>query len=123
MRGIKTFSCRCPCIAPVVMATSLPMTWQHTCDRASHWVGFTLPGIMEEPGSLAGSTTSPMPQRGPELSRRKSLAIFISDTARRLRAPDTSASESCEAIASYLLGALVKESPVNWLMYCSASVS
>jgi hypothetical protein len=31
---------------------------------ASHWVGFTLPGMIEEPGSFSGSEISPMPQRG-----------------------------------------------------------
>ena len=34
---------------PVVIATSLPITWQQTIERASHWVGLTLPGIIEEP--------------------------------------------------------------------------
>ena len=29
-------------------------------------VGFTLPGMMEEPGSLSGMKISPMPLRGPE---------------------------------------------------------
>ena len=89
------------------MATSLPMTWQQTCERASHCVGFTLPGMMEEPGSLAGRITSPKPQRGPEFSRRKSLAIFISETANRLTAPDISHSESWVAMASNLFGQLL----------------
>lgn len=33
----------------------LARTWQHTMVSASHWVGFTLPGMMLEPGSFAGS--------------------------------------------------------------------
>ncbi len=33
---------------------SLPMTWQHTMVRASHWVGLTLPGMIDDPGSLLG---------------------------------------------------------------------
>ena len=66
-----------------------------------------MPGMMEEPGSLAGRITSPKPQRGPELSRRKSLAIFIKETAKRLNAPDISHSESWVAIASNLFGQFV----------------
>ena len=62
---------------PMVMATSLPITWADTMVMASHWVGFTLPGMMEEPGSFSGMYSSPMPARGPEASIRMSLAIFI----------------------------------------------
>ncbi len=29
--------------------------------RASTWVGLTFPGMMEDPGSLAGMVISPMP--------------------------------------------------------------
>ena len=47
----------------------------------SVWVGLTLPGMIELPGSLVGSTSSPMPERGPLPSRRMSLAIFVSATA------------------------------------------
>ena len=49
--------------------------------RLSHWVGLTLPGMIELPGSFSGSLSSPRPQRGPEPSRRMSLAILVSDTA------------------------------------------
>ena len=72
---------------------------------------------------MAGRITSPKPQRGPEFSKRKSLAIFINETARRFRLPDISAMESCVAMASNLFGVLVKLSPVNLLMYCNASLS
>ena len=33
---------------------------------ASHCVGFTLPGMMDEPGSFSGMWSSPKPQRGPD---------------------------------------------------------
>ena len=39
---------------------------------ASHWVGLTLPGMIELPGSFAGSFSSPSPQRGPEPEARGS---------------------------------------------------
>src|SRR6516162_108681 len=38
--------------------------------RASAWVGLTLPGMIEEPGSFSGRISSPKPERGPEPSRR-----------------------------------------------------
>ena len=49
---------------------------------ASHCVGLTLPGMIEEPGSFAGSFSSPSPERGPDPRSRMSLAILWSDTAR-----------------------------------------
>ena len=46
--------------------------------RLSLITGFTLPGMIEEPGCTAGSFSSPSPQRGPEPRKRTSLAIFVS---------------------------------------------
>ena len=37
------------------------MTWMQTMIMASHWVGLTLPGMIDEPGSLGGSTSSAEP--------------------------------------------------------------
>ena len=51
---------------------------------ASDCVGFTLPGMMELPGSFSGMVISPMPQRGPEASHRTSLAILFSGRRHRL---------------------------------------
>ena len=48
---------------------------------ASHWVGFTLPGMMELPGSFSGMISSPIPHRGPDAIQRTSFAIFISAVA------------------------------------------
>lgn len=36
----------------------------------------TLPGMMDDPGSFSGSSSSPSPQRGPLLSSRMSFAIL-----------------------------------------------
>ena len=74
---------------------------------ASHWVGLTLPGMMELPGSLSGRRSSPRPQRGPEASQRMSLAIFMRATAapRRLALARTMASS--EPWAANLLGAVM----------------
>ena len=62
--------------------------------------GFTLPGMIEEPGCVAGSESSKMPHRGPEPSRRMSLAIFESDTAIVFSSPWASTNESLAACAS-----------------------
>src|SRR5437867_6558026 len=64
------------------------MTCTETMVRASACVGFTFPGMMEEPGSFSGSVSSPRPQRGPEASQRTSLAIFMSEAASVFSAPE-----------------------------------
>jgi hypothetical protein len=43
----------------------------------SHWVGLTLPGMIEEPGSFSGISNSANPARGPQDIRRMSLPILI----------------------------------------------
>ena len=73
---------------------------------ASHCVGLTFPGMIDEPGSFSGSRSSPRPQRGPEPRNRTSLAIFISETATTFRAPEASTTASCAASASNLFGAV-----------------
>ena len=55
---------------------------------ASAWVGLTLPGMIEEPGSFSGRISSPRPERGPEPSRRMSLAILNRPAATVSSAPD-----------------------------------
>ena len=90
INGLKTFSSKCPVAPPMVTATSLPITCAQTMVKASGCVGFTFPGIIDEPGSLSGIIISPMPHLGPELNMRTSLPIFIKATAARLSAPDNS---------------------------------
>ena len=48
---------------------------------ASHCVGLIFPGMIELPGSLAGSRNSPSPARGPQPSSRMSLAMRSKATA------------------------------------------
>ncbi len=79
---------------------------------ASHWVGLTLPGMIEDPGSLAGTTSSLMPHRGPEASHRMSLAIFISGTARARSPAEAATIASSPPWAANLLGAVVNGWPV-----------
>ena len=58
--------------------------------NASHCVGLTFPGIMDEPGSFAGSIISPIPDLGPEPNQRMSFAILNKELAMTLRTPDNS---------------------------------
>ena len=111
INGLKTFSSRCPCSPPMVTAIWLPMTCAQTIVTASHWVGLTLPGMIELPGSFSGSASSPSPERGPEPSSRRSLAILVSPTAMVLSTPDTSTIVSWVASASNLLGADTQGTP------------
>ena len=55
--------------------------------KASHCVGFTFPGMIELPGSLAGIIISPIPDLGPDAIIRISLAILFKDTAICFKAP------------------------------------
>ena len=53
----------------MLTATSLPITCAHSMVSASACVGFTLPGMIELPGSFSGMRSSPSPERGPEASQ------------------------------------------------------
>src|SRR5437667_9059441 len=73
-----------------VMVASLPITWAATISIISLITGLTLPGMIDEPGCVAGMEISPMPQRGPEASQRMSLAILLKLTAMVLSCPEAS---------------------------------
>ncbi len=92
--GLKTFNSKLPCEAAMPTATSFAMTCTHTIVIASDCVGFTLPGMMDEPGSFSGMVSSPSPHRGPLASQRMSLAIFMRPAASAFSAPLANASGS-----------------------------
>ena len=75
--------------------------------------GFTLPGMIELPGSFSGSDSSPSPDRGPDPSQRRSSAILIRLVAVVLIAPWAKTSASCAARAANLFGAVTKGLPVS----------
>src|SRR6202521_5277597 len=79
--GIITFNSKFPFAPDQVMQVSLPMTCAQTIMSDSHMTGFTLPGMIELPGCVAGRRISPMPQRGPLPSQRMSFAILNRLTA------------------------------------------
>src|SRR5437016_3666706 len=80
---------------------------------ASHWVGLTLPGMIEEPGSFSGIFNSPIPALGPEAYQRTSLAIFIRPPARVRIAALALTIASCAANAANLFGAATNRFPVS----------
>ena len=64
--GIMTLSSSCPCSAAMATHVSLPITWKQTWFTISGIDGFTLPGMIDEPGCTAGSRISSSPVRGPD---------------------------------------------------------
>ena len=96
---------------PSVMLASLPTTRQATMITLSQITGFTLPGMMLEPGCVAGSTSSPRPQRGPLPIQRMSLAILLRLTAMVLSRPLASTTQSRVACASKWFSASWKPMP------------
>ena len=109
---MNTFSSKWPDAPAMVIVVSLPNTRVQTMVSASHWVGFTLPGMIEEPGSFSGRDSSPSPERGPLPRKRMSLAILNSAAAAELIAPWLNTMASWAASASNLLGAVTKGRPV-----------
>jgi hypothetical protein len=63
------------------------------------------PGMMDDPGSFSGNSSSPRPHRGPEPRYRISLAIFMNETAMTLSAPEASTIASWAARASNWISA------------------
>ncbi|MDB6158146.1 MAG: iron-sulfur (Fe-S) oxidoreductase [Gammaproteobacteria bacterium] len=87
--------------------------WMHTMTMASCCVGLTFPGMMDEPGSFSGNSSSFNPQRGPEASQRTSLAIFMRATASPRTAAIAATIASSEPWAANLLGAVTNGWPVS----------
>ena len=110
--GRIVFSSRLPWAAANAIVVSLPSTWAQTISMASHWVGLTLPGMIELPGSFSGRISSPSPARGPEPSQRMSLAIFASGTASPRSPAEAAATASAPPSAANLFAAVTNGYPV-----------
>ena len=87
----------------------------------SQMTGLTLPGMIEEPGCVAGSASSYSPQRGPDPSQRMSLAIFDNEIAIVLSSPEASTTQSRVAWASKWLRASAKLTPVASVSFAATS--
>lgn len=74
---------------------------------ASHCVGLTFPGMIDDPGSFYGRISSPNPLLGPLPKNLISLAIFIIATAAVFKDPWNSTKASLVARHSNLLGAVL----------------
>src|SRR5207237_1786512 len=95
--------------------------WAATRLTASGITGLTLPGIMLEPGSIAGRSISPNAVLGPEFSRRRSLDIFIKLVAIVFKSPLASTQASLLCIASTMFSAFRNDQPVRRLISAIAS--
>ena len=80
--GSNTFNCSCPPSAAIDTVRSLPITRKQTMLTTSGITGFTLPGMIDEPGCFGGRLISRRPQRGPDDRSRRSLQTFDSLMAR-----------------------------------------
>src|ERR1700690_563650 len=100
MTGSLTFSSKLPCWFAIVMAASFPVTWAQTIIIISHITGFTLPGMMLEPGWSEGSAISPRPAIGPLFIQRRPLAMLMNDEAVAFRCPLISTAVSMVAWAA-----------------------
>src|SRR5680860_858050 len=117
--GLNTLSSRWPWLPAKLTVVWLPITCAQTMVTASHWVGFTLPGMIDEPGSFSGSNSSPKPERGPDPSNRMSLAILNIAVATVESAPCVNTNASLAASASNLFSALTKGSFVIWAIFAA----
>src|SRR5258708_29484330 len=80
----------------------------------SAMTGFTLPGMIEDPGCTVGSWSSPRPARGPDPIQRMSFAIFISPVAYVRRVLDVNTSASSAACAWKWLFVSRISRPTSW---------
>ena len=103
--GIITFSSSCPACDAYATAVSAPMMWNSTWFMHSSIDGFTLPGMIEEPGCTAGSVISARPVCGPDAKSRRSFVMRVSSSARLRSAAETATTGSCDCIASLRSGA------------------
>src|SRR5271156_5649767 len=80
--GTQTFNSNCPPWAASVMVESFPITLKHAIVSISAIAGLTLPGIIDEPGCIAGIDISFRPEYGPDPISLMSFATLISLTDR-----------------------------------------
>mmetsp|Transcript_5074 Transcript_5074/g.12715 ORF Transcript_5074/g.12715 Transcript_5074/m.12715 type:complete len:218 (+) Transcript_5074:66-719(+) len=123
MTGLKTLSSKWPWAPPNWAVAQSPTTRAATMVTASHCVGFTLPGMIELPGSFSGNEISPRPLRGPLPSSLKSLAILFKAQAVAANCPQASTMASWAARAANLFGAVSKARPVSFAMSCAIATS
>ena len=105
--GSKAFSCNWPSATAQFTVTSMPKIVKQHWLTHSGITGFTLAGMIDDPAWRAGTLRSLKPQRGPELSSRKSSAAFFRCTARLLMAADVATYAPISVMAATGSGAAV----------------
>ncbi len=95
-----TLSSSSPSAAERATVASFPTMRAQTMRAASGITGFTLPGMIDEPGWSAGSWISPIPPFGPDARRRRSFAILAREPAAVRVAAESAASVSRKACCS-----------------------
>ena len=98
-------------VCPKATVASLPTTLATTIVRLSTMTGFTLPGMMLEPGCVSGRASSPIPARGPIPISRTSEAIFHRLSAIVRMAPWAAMAASSVACAWKWFAALADGQP------------
>src|ERR1044071_8851 len=76
--------------------------------------GFTLPGMMDDPGCSAGRLISARPALGPDVNRIRSLDIFESFTARLLSAEEYATNPCWSQVAAIMSAAGTIGLPVSF---------
>ena len=97
----------------MVIVVWLPITCAHTMVSASAWVGLTLPGMIEEPGSFSGSDQ--LAEAGARAGAEQADVVGDLEQAggeRVQRAVGERPSASWAASASNLFGAVTNGRPV-----------
>ncbi len=120
--GSMTLSSNWPASEARQTVVSFPITWKATWLITSAITGFTLPGMIDEPGCRAGRLISPRPHRGPDAMRRRSLAIFERFIMQTLRAAETSVYASVFWVPSTRSGALTMGHPLNSPRYFTTAL-
>ena len=100
------------CLTMLAGSHDLNTHHQHCC-QLRPVLGFTFPGMMDDPGSFVGRTSSINPERGPEPSHRRSFATLKSATAAPFRALCALTMRSDVACAVNGLGAGSIPNPVR----------
>src|SRR5687767_840607 len=103
--GSNTLSCNCPPSAAIDTVRSLPITRKQTMLTTSGITGFTLPGMIDDPGCLGGRLISRNPQRGPDDNSLRSLQIFESLMARLFMQEEYRTKDCVSCVASIRSGA------------------
>ena len=112
MIGSNTFSCSWPASAAIVTVTSPPITSKHTWFTTSGITGFTLPGMIDEPGCIGGRLISPKPgaRAGAEAAAGRCRSSRASPRT-RLSTPESCTNAPVSAVASTRSGAVISSQP------------